>query len=315
MRRIKLLITLTLLLAVFPVPALVFFNRAPVLVVTDVPFVALYGEKRLRQQQIAVSITLFRLVKPVLVADGASPDILVFSITEAASRPFCVLFPRGQAQAASRYHVQFPEIPVALIGGVAPVSELPSPEDFFCVYSTDRETDLYREGLLAGLLGSGGTRPGPAEKPDQLSDQKPDTQGVYAFWQDRYVQAAERAFFSRWVEEEDTGAAVIFATYASQIPDAGKIACAVLTGAGAAYFDNNPTMPVILFSWMDPAFTASEVAVIFDDSPWAMAVPAARMALSGQVSGKIPSNPLILREKISDNNLFQILKKSAKKVP
>jgi hypothetical protein len=227
-----------------------------------------------------------------------------------------VLFPRGQAQAASRYHEQFPEIPAVLIGGVAPVSELPPPDGVFCVYSTDRETDLYRAGVLAGLIGSGSAEPGPADgEAAQVSAPNSGNQRVYAFWQDRYVQTAERAFFSRGVEEEDPGAVVIFASYAAQMPDVGRISCAVLTGAGASYFENNPRMPIILFSWMDPVFTIREVAVIFDDSPWAMAVPAAKMAYSGQASGKIPSNPLILPGKISDNNLFQILKKSAKKEP
>jgi hypothetical protein len=308
MKRIWLFIALGLLLAAFAVPALVFYARSPLLIVTDMPFVALYGAKRMGQQQHAVSIALFRQVKTILIADGASSDILIFAITESATRPFCVLFPHSQAEAAWRYHEQFPEIPAVLIGGVVPASELPSPDGVFCVYSTDRETDLYRAGIFAGILAANGE----AVKPPV---QEANTARVYAFWQDRYVQEAERALFFRGIEEEDPGAVVVIVSYEAQMPEAERISCAILTGAGAGYFEDNPRMPIILFSWMDPVFTAREVAVIFDDSPWAMAVPAVQMAAGGQGSGKIPSNPLILQEKISDKNIIKTLKKSAKKVP
>jgi hypothetical protein len=311
MRHLRLWITLALLFAAFAVPAIVFLARPPVLVVTDVPFVALYGAKRLQQQRLAASVAMYRRVKPVLVADGASPDILIFAITEAASKPFCVLFPRSQAQAVRRYHEQFPEIPAVLFGGMAPVSELPSPDGILCVYSTDRETDLYRAGVLAGILATGG-RPGSA---DEDAAQQTNAPGTYAFWQDRYVQSAERDLLIRGIEEEDPGSQVIFVNYAAQMPDADRISCAILGSSGAEYFANNPKTPIILFSWMDPIFAAMEVAVFFDDSAWAMVVPAARMAVGGQASGKIPSSPLIPKEKISDKTIFQTLKKSAKKVP
>jgi hypothetical protein len=312
MRRIKLWITLAVLFVAFAVPAIIFFARPPVLVVTDVPFVTLYGAKRLQQQRIDASVAMYRQVKPVMVADGASPDILIFAIAEAASRPFCVLFPRSQAQAARRYHEQFPEIPAVLFGGVATVSDLPSPDGILCVYSTDRETDLYRAGLLAGILVTGG-RLGSTD--DEDAAQQTNVPGTYAFWQDRYVQSVERDLLIRGIEEENPGSAVIFANYADQMPDADRISCAILSSVGAEYFSNNPKIPIILFSWMNPLFAAMEVLVVFDDSPWAMVVPATQMAIGGQASGKIPSSPLIPKEKIPDKTIFQILKKSAKKVP
>jgi hypothetical protein len=58
-----------------------------------------------------------------------------------------------------------------------------------------------------------------------------------------------------------------------------------------------------------------EVIVQFDDSVWALAVPAARLALQKQAEGKIPSKPLIFSRKTADNSIFRALKKSAKKVP
>jgi hypothetical protein len=316
MRHLRLWIALALLFAAVAVPAIIFFARPPVLVVTDVPFVALYGTKRLKRQQLVTSLTMFRQVKPVLIADGASPDILIFAITEASSHPLCVLFPRSQAQAAQRYHEQFPEILTVLFSGVASLSGLPSPDGILCVYSTDRETDLYRAGIFAGVLATGvGTGNSELGKVDEEAAQKLDTSRTYAFWQDRYVQSAGRDLFLRGVKEEDPESDVVFASYAAQMPDVNKTSCAIITSAGAEYFADNPKMPIILFSWMDPAFAAREVIIIFDDSHWAMVVPAVQMAIGGQESGKIPSNPLILPERISEKNIVQILKKIANKMP
>jgi hypothetical protein len=120
-----------------------------VLVVTEAPFAALYGADHLRRERVSASRALFRRVKPVRVADGASPDIVIFAITEASPRPMCVLFARTQAGTALLFHEQFPEIPVVVISGLTAVPELPAPDGLLCVYGTDRETDLYRAGLFA----------------------------------------------------------------------------------------------------------------------------------------------------------------------
>jgi len=74
-------------------------------------------------------------------------------------------------------------------------------------------------------------------------------------------------------------------------------------------------MPVILFTWLDPAMTSNTVIVTFDDSVWTLAVPASQMAVQQQTEGKIPSTPLIFSAKIADNRIFRLLKKSAKKTP
>jgi hypothetical protein len=66
---------------------------------------------------------------------------------------------------------------------------------------------------------------------------------------------------------------------------------------------------------MDPALTAREVVVQFDDSVWALVVPAVRMVAKGEVEGKIPSKPLIFPRKITDKNILRQLEKSAKKTP
>jgi hypothetical protein len=312
MKRIRLIIILAGICAILAVPFLVFYNRPPVLVVTEAPYAVLYGASNLKRQQLAASWELRRRVLPVMVADAASPDVVIFAIAEASSRPLCVLFARSQIASVRAFHEQFPEIPAVLFSGVLSASGLPTADGVLCVYATDRETDLYRAGLCAGILGT--ARQKNAKKAEGQEESAPK-QNRYALWQDRYVQAAGREIFSRGVKEQDPESVIVFASSAAEMPDMGGLSCAVLTGAGAEYFEKNPKIPIIMFGWTDPALTAREVAVQFDDSVWGLAAPATRMALNRQAEGKIPSNPLIFSEKTSDNAVLRILKKSAKKVP
>ncbi|MDR0495168.1 MAG: hypothetical protein LBG95_06040 [Treponema sp.] len=324
MKRPRPLIALILIAAAFVVSLLLFFLRAPVLVLTDESFAVLYGLPHLKLQQASASWALFRRIKPVMIADGAGPDIVILAIAEASKQPWCVLFPRNHALAATRFHEQFPEIPIALLSGLIPASDMPSPDGFLCVYGTDRETDLYRAGIFAGILGNAPLKSakqtekpeGKTEKQEKIAEapQKP-VQKTYILWQDRFVQGKERELFSTGLGERDPEPTVIFANSANDISDINKISCAVLTGAGIEYMEKNPRMPVILFSWLDPALAARELAVLFDDSVWALAVPAARMAAAKQAEGKIPSKPLIFSGKIGDNDIIRSLKKSAKKMP
>jgi hypothetical protein len=316
MKRIRLLVILVVVCAGIAVPCVIFFIRSPVLIVTDVPFAALYGKTHLRRQQFSASLALFRRVKPVLVADGAGSDVVNFAIQKAASQPFCVLFAYNQTAAALFFHEQIPKTPVVLISGLVSVPEIPSPDGFLCVYGVDRPVDLYRAGLFAGILGNVSQKqPQKTKNKDKSAAVSPETTSkTYVLWQDRYVKTAERELFSRGIREHDPESVIIFANSSTEIPDK-EISCIVLTGAGAEHLGKNPQMPLILFSWMDPAFTAQEVAVLFDDSAWAVVVPAVRMAAQKQAEGKIPSKPLIFSTKIADNSIFRMLRESAKKMP
>jgi len=317
MKRTRFLVILVVVCAALAAPCVIFYIRPPVLVVTDTLFAALYGKSHLRQQQFDASFALFRRVKPVVVADGAGPDVVSIAVLEAARQPFCVLFPREHAAAALRFHEQFPETPVVLFSGLVPVPEISSPDGFLCVYSVNRLVDLYRAGLFAGILGNMPPKPvKKVEKEDKSVTVSPaSTPKTYVLWQDRHVQAMGRELFSRGIREKDPESVIIFVNSTAEMPDMRAISSIVLTGAGAEYLGRNPRMPLIMFSWMDPAFTAREVIVLFDDSPWALAVPAVRMAAQKQAEGTIPSKPLIFTEKITDNSVFHMLKKSVKKVP
>jgi len=313
MRRIKLLVIGGIVVAVIVAPLVVFYARSPVLVVTEAPFVALYGEARLKKVRKSAALALFRRVKPVMIADGVSPDMVIFAIVEASRRPRCVLFARSQALAALRFHEQFPKIPAVVLNGLVSTPELPPPDGFLCVYGTDREADLYRAGLFSGILGT--AKRNLMLKTEKQGENKPNSPQTYVLWQDRFMTAEGREHFSRGVSEKDPESNAIFINVAAQLPDARGIACVTLTGAGAEYLERNAPVPQILFSWLDPAILPQGVVVQLDDSVWALAAPATRMATQKQAEGKIPSKPLIFSRKIADNSVFRGLKKSAKKMP
>ena len=305
-----------LFLAGLSAAVLVFLSRPPVLVVTDLPFVALSGENRLRTRQILASISLFRMVKPVLIADDASPDILIAAISYASENPFMVLFPRRFSAVAERFHREFPEIPVVVFRGTVPASELPAGSGIFSVFGTDRETDLYRAGLFAGIIGSMGQTGEPEDEYAYAQARAgAGSQRIHVLWQDRFVNPEGREVFSGAAMERDPEAAVVFVNAAAEMPDARRVSSLVMAGAGADYLERNPGIPVILFGWLNPAFTSREVVVMFDDSPWALVVPAARMAARGEVDGVIPSKTLIFSDRIADNAVSRALRRSAGRVP
>ena len=113
------LIVIVIIALALGIPGFILYTRPPVLVVTDVSFMSLYGKNRIRLQMLRCSITLFRPVLPVTIADDAGDDILLFAVSNMSSRPFCVLFPYRFAEAARFYRERFPGVPVVLLEGSA----------------------------------------------------------------------------------------------------------------------------------------------------------------------------------------------------
>jgi hypothetical protein len=160
---------------------------------------------------------------------------------------------------------------------------------------------MYRAGLFAGALG--------------IKKSSAEAQRTCFMLQDPYIQAAEREFFFRGLRESDSRAVVRFVNSATDIPAPEGISCMVLSRSGGEYLDNNAKIPLILFTWLDPSMLPAETAAVFDDSTWALVVQTARMAISSQAEGKIPSKPLVFSGESADNGIDRILKQLAKKTP
>jgi hypothetical protein len=279
--------------------ALAFFVRPPVLVVTDAPFTELYGPRRVLTSRIRSSLALFRLVKPVLIAEDAGPDVLVFAVEDAAaglSRPYCVLFPYRYADGARRYREQFPGIPVVVLEGRSesrPGTAGNPDSQGVLRFGTDMAQDLYRAGRCAAILSRGTT--------DKI-----------VVFQDRAVQSEAQNAFITGLRKQGYETAPLFLDTVSELSDITDISCVVMAGSMDEYFEQIRKFPLVLCTWMDPELAPREALVFFDDSPWAQTVPAVRMIAGTQAGGRIPSDMLIFSERIADKDILRQIKTLAR---
>jgi hypothetical protein len=261
--------------------------RPPLLLVLDEEFVFLYGSRRSAVERAKLSLRLFRRVAVARIAEGASPDVVAFAAAAAAPRPYAALFPARYRQGARRYAEQAPGIPVGVLGGGALFR--PAENEGFRFIETDKKTDLYRAGCCAALFALRGG-------------------GGVLFLAGDLIDRDDREAFQRGLRDQGFTGVPIFVDRGTEYTLPGGLSCVVMTSPAANSLENS-ALPIILFSWIDPGFTARGVKVIFDDSPWALAFTATK-ALQRQ--GDLPpaaSEILALWNRIEDADLRRELKR------
>jgi hypothetical protein len=239
-------------------------------VVGDKPFNLLYGENRVLLRRLILSVRLFRPVKTVNIAGGAGPDLVAQAAVGLSRRPYGVFFPYRYREGARRYLKERPGFPVFVLGGrrerdmpgSAGQGETAEPVWFF----TDTETDLYRAGVLAGILALAG------EAPPALSQE-----GLGADKMEAFVRGLRD---QHWLEEP------LLPPFSEKMP---KPACVVLLGKGDPYLHEWPEASLLLFTWTNPALLPRRTLAVFDDSPWAQLGPALELFRKGESGGFISS--------------------------
>jgi hypothetical protein len=277
----------------------IFFLRSPVLVVTDITFYQLYGTLRFRQRGIMNSLELFRRVIPVVIAENAGPELAAFAVEGASRSARAVLFPYRYLEGARFYKDRNPDIPVLVMGvssGSSRRGEENSADAALVFVTTDTVSDLYRAGLCAALLMG-------------------ETRGALLF-SDGILSEAHREAFREGLRFQGFWEAPVFADLSGDYSSFSNIGCVVVAGPAASFFERNHRIPIILFSWLDPALTPRTVKLIFDDSHWALAAEALRaFARSGaSETGEIlvSSRPTVLRARIEEKNDFRKLRELSK---
>jgi hypothetical protein len=269
----------------------IFFSRPPILIVTDPFFDALYGQWRIREKRLILSFQFFRPVKPVVIGENADQDMVPFGVEAASARPYCVLFPFRYGEGARRYAGKHPGIPAAVLGGrLAP----PQGEENLLFFGTDTVLDLYRAGLCAAAFIQ------PEEEvfvfPDLLlsgDDRKAFLEGLQAggytkapFYMNVYVDLSSRRGIS-----------------------------VVMTGPSPSFLEGRVKIPVILFSWMDPAVSSGDVKLVFDDSSWALA-PEVIKILGQNGEGRVVSSKIsVLSRKIQEKALVKKIRNLIRQKP
>lgn len=263
-----------------------FILRPPVLLVTDLIYDQLYGSFRGRRMQVESSLKLFRRVKTVRIAEDAGTDVAVFAINSASENPYCVLFPYRYHREAGEYAREYSNVPAALLLGR--LRDFPAQDSAVTVIRTDTEEDYFRMGRAAAVFA--------------LQDSEQEGAGPLKvlLLRDDLISPEDTEAFYRGLEAEGYSPPPIEVWSGIDYLVPGDVACAVLTGSAEFYLNQSLTIPVILFSWMDPAFTSGTVKVILDDSPWMQLIPAVKAATGGGENGGIPSKALVLGERIPE---------------
>ena len=262
----------------------VFLSRPPVLIVTDLSFYALYGPDRFRQRQREISLSLFRRVVPVTVAENAGPDLVAIAAEEAFREPWAVLFPYRYLAGARLFKENNPEVPVLVMGGRNPKPSGLADTDIVFV-RTDTSMDLYRAGVSAAFFAG--------EKNILIFD-------------DGLLTEENREFLGELLVSRGFYGELLFRTRHAHIHNFAEIGSVILTGPADRFLEQNLGIPMILFSWIDPDFTPRTVKLVFDDSPWALAVKALRSGREGEIL--IPSAPKAISGRISERGDFRKLR-------
>jgi hypothetical protein len=278
--------------------ALVFFTRAPVLVVTDDSFDVLYGKQRGWEKFVRTSLRLWRPVVMVRIAENAGTDMVAFAVEEAAAGregDAPVLIPYRYYAGAVRYRAQNPQARVAVLEGRGVQVRTGSPASPGLVsIGTDSVSDLYRAGGAAAVLAG---------------------EGTILFFHDRNLTERERGAFLQGLRDNSYGREPVFLASGSEYNDLDDVSCAVLGASAASLLDKYTNIPLIVFSWVDPALTPSNVYLVFDDSPWALAVEAVKLLEAGDENEgvSLPSRILFPRGRIDKSEILQKLKECTNK--
>ena len=277
----------------------IFSLRAPVIILVEQSFINLYGEKRAKRESLRSSITLFRPVKTVTVANDAGDDIVPYAINEVSLKPFYVLFPSRFIRSAGIYNELNPGTRIVILEGRLPVDR---PANYFrqtdqniispayFLYKTDIEADFYRAGLAAAAIAS-------------------VNEGNIAVFHDSRIDRQARTAFSRGVEELAPTVRAAFFTSITGFNDTEDLSCVVLAGAGSDYFDKKSGIPVILFSWLDPSLAPVDTVIVIDDSPWAAILQVAGFLAEEDREGLIKSNFTIVNDKVFNREILRKLRK------
>jgi hypothetical protein len=274
------------LLLVVLLAVLVFFLRAPVLLLSDNTFDVLYGPGRISQQRLSLALRLFRPVRVVQIAESAGPEMIEVALKEAVSRPRAVLVPSRYERGARRYAAQFPECPVVITGGFTSALE----GNVFTA-GTDSRSDAYRAGIAAAIFALKGG-------------------GDILVYQDNGDYPLNRERFLAGLKAEGYEGNPIFLQYSQEYISFDRVSCIVLTGQAAAIHEKNLKIPLLLFSWQDPSLSPAQAVLLFDDSVWALAERGIKTAARGEAPGPFPSKVTIKNRNIADNETLRRLKKA-----
>jgi hypothetical protein len=291
-------------------PFIIFNFRPPVLIVTEQSFIELYGKERIDKESFSASLSMFRPVKTVVVANDVGDDVVPFAVTEASIKPYCVLFPVRFAQSARLYRELTPNIPVVLLEGRCAEDENPAEnilgedKSGYFIYKTDIDDDFYRTGLVITAIKQKKVKKGENSAVDEGKKSR-----IIVFLDQNMDKM--RDVFLRSLYDRGDLLETYFFNYYTQNLEMPDLFCVVLAGLGFEFLDKKADVPVIAFTWLDPSLLPLDVILAVNDSPWAQVRQAVKMVGAGVEKGLIKSEFLVLDRKKFDRKVIAIIKKNS----
>jgi hypothetical protein len=271
-----------------------FFLRSPVLVISDAGFDLIYGFRRSLTGQLGLSLRLFRRVERVLITENADPEALIFALEEKEKRPWAVLGHSRYARGLEQYARQRADVRVTVIGeGPGPSWSGETPPGGLEYVYTDAGLNSWRLGRCAALLAG-------------------EAGGLVLIFQDRPDFPVEPGAFLAGLRAESGNLDPVFADPAADYPSWDEVRAVVLGGPAASFPGlRGRQIPVLLYSWLDPALSPSNVKLGGDDSIWALAFEALRLPPGGGSSPRtVPAALSLIRGRTAGAGLRGRLKKA-----
>jgi hypothetical protein len=258
--------------------AIVFMARAPVVVVGDDYFSAVYGKKREHYKSMEMSARLFRRIKQVRIAVNAQREAIAFAAEDASKNPYFIVFPYRYAESAKKYMSDLPHVTTFI---TARSSDMVNPIEGAVMAYTLTDLDYYRAGLCAAML---------SQMPRVNADAKivPVPNSIL------YIDgvngsSAEKNLFASGVEKISAESKVTFADTLdpeATIPQVFSTVALLNRGYNFLNTNLNSGTRLIVFTWLDPDFTPPNVDIVIDDSPLAMLSSMANAKRSGDIREK-----------------------------
>ena len=261
-----------------------YLARSPILIVSDESFGMLYGQNRLKRQESGISRALFRRLIRVTVDESSGPDLIALAVEGAHKSPWAVLFPSRYIEGARNFLNDRPDVPVLVMAGGNRGIQA---EEGFAIINTDTALDLYRAGRCAALI-AGEDRVFFASD-GTLTDELKDT-----FQEGLRAQG----------HLEDT----IWTTAGFDYASRSDLGCVVIAGTANVFFEQRIHVPIILFSWINPAYTPNSVKLVFDDSPLAFAAKALKLFPKPGEEVFFSSSTVLFKNRIGEKRDFKKLK-------
>ena len=266
--------------------------RSPVLIVSDPSFNQLYGPFRFRLTWIRTNLELFRRVIPVTVAESAGPDLVALAVESVSKTPGVVIFPYRYLEGARTYKENHEKATVlVMLEG----HSMPGEESALVFVLTDTVQDLYRAGVCAASL---------------AEDKK------ILFFYDGYLRSEYTEAFQEGLKSQGFSDYPSFINVSMEYNSYSEVGCVVIAGPATKFLERNLKIPVILFSWIDPLQVPRNVKLVFDDSPWALAVEIIKALPGVEAEMLIPSKSVIVmdrEEKLNFRNIGALIKEKFEK--